>query len=66
VGPVVGGLFAQFVFGTVQPVSWVNMLFNLAAMALAVSLLGIVGSGLGLRDADSKESEFAVPSAANE
>ncbi len=43
-GPIVGGLFAQFVFGRVQPVSWINMLFNLAALILAVSLLGVVGS----------------------
>jgi MFS family permease len=56
IGPVVGGLFAQFVFGTVQPVSWINMLFNLAAMALAVSLLGIVGSGLGSGDTDAKDT----------
>ena len=46
IGPVVGGLFAQFVFGIVQPVAWVMMLFNLAALALAISLLGVVGSGL--------------------
>jgi MFS family permease len=57
IGPVVGGLFAQFVFGKVQPVSWINMLFNLVALALAVSLIGIVGTGLGSKDADSKESE---------
>ncbi|MHA2380439.1 MAG: MFS transporter [Candidatus Thorarchaeota archaeon] len=44
VGPIVGGFFAQFVFGRVQPVAWVNMVFNLAALLLAVSLLGVVGS----------------------
>ncbi|MFW9802945.1 MAG: hypothetical protein ACFFFC_09850, partial [Candidatus Thorarchaeota archaeon] len=42
----VGGLFAQFVFGLVQPVAWIMMVFNFAALGLAVSLLGIVGSGL--------------------
>ncbi|MFW9861228.1 MAG: MFS transporter [Candidatus Thorarchaeota archaeon] len=46
IGPVVGGLFAQFVFGLVQPVAWIMMVFNFAALGLAVSLLGIVGSGL--------------------
>ncbi len=43
-GPIVGGLFAQFVFGRVQPVAWVNMAFNLVALLLAISLLGVVGS----------------------
>ncbi|MHA2068072.1 MAG: hypothetical protein ACXABY_27240 [Candidatus Thorarchaeota archaeon] len=56
-GPVLGGIFAQFVFGTVQPVSWINMMFNLIAMALAFSLLGIVGSGLSASDTDGKEVE---------
>ena len=52
-GPIVGGLFAQFVFGRVQPVSWVNMVFNLAALLLAVSLLGVVG----LREKDKGSEE---------
>ncbi len=56
VGPVVGGLFAQFVFGRVQPVSWIMMVFNLFALALAVSLIGIVGTGLGAKDADAKKT----------
>ncbi|MFW9803870.1 MAG: MFS transporter, partial [Candidatus Thorarchaeota archaeon] len=30
IGPVVGGLFAQFVFGLVQPVAWIMMVFNFA------------------------------------
>ncbi|KXH72905.1 MAG: hypothetical protein AM326_00840 [Candidatus Thorarchaeota archaeon SMTZ-45] len=65
-GPVVGGLFAQFVFGTVQPVSWINMLFNLVAMALAFSLIGIVGSGLDESGTDAKETENTVHSQAKE
>ncbi|MFW9968447.1 MAG: MFS transporter, partial [Candidatus Thorarchaeota archaeon] len=65
-GPVVGGLFAQFVFGTVQPVSWINMMFNLVAMALAFSLLGIVGSGLDTSGADAKETEDAFHAPAKE
>ncbi len=44
-GPVIGGLFAQFVFGAVQPISWLNMVFNMIAMILGISLLGIVGNG---------------------
>jgi MFS family permease len=54
-GPVIGGIFAQFVFGAVQPISWLNMTFNLVAMFLGVSLLSIVGNGrstdLGANDA---------------
>jgi MFS family permease len=59
-GPVVGGVFAQFVFGTVQPVSWINMLFNLVALALAFSLLGVVGSGLGARNKEAELVESAT------
>ncbi len=44
-GPVIGGLFAQFIFGTVQPISWLNMIFNIGALILGISLLRIVGSG---------------------
>ncbi|MHA2352407.1 MAG: MFS transporter [Candidatus Thorarchaeota archaeon] len=44
-GPVIGGLFAQFVFGAVQPISWLNMSFNLFALILGISLLRVVGSG---------------------
>jgi len=43
-GPVIGGLFAQFIFGTVQPISWLNMIFNIGAMILGISLLGIIES----------------------
>lgn len=44
-GPVIGGLFAQFLFGVVQPISWLNMAFNLVALVLGISLLRIVGNG---------------------
>jgi DHA1 family multidrug resistance protein-like MFS transporter len=44
-GPVIGGLFAQFLFGAVQPISWLNMAFNLAALVIGISLLRIVGNG---------------------
>ncbi len=38
-GPVIGGLSAEFVFGRAQPISWINMVFNMLALILAVSLL---------------------------
>ena len=44
-GPIIGGLFAQFLFGAVQPISWLNLIFNLVALAIGVSLLSIVGNG---------------------
>ena len=44
-GPLIGGLFAQFVFGAVQPISWLNMSFNFFALILGISLLRVVGSG---------------------
>ena len=44
-GPVIGGLFAQFVFVAVQPISWLNMSFNIFALILGISLLRVVGSG---------------------
>ncbi len=44
-GPIIGGIFAQFLFGAVQPISWLNLIFNLVALAIGVSLLSIVGNG---------------------
>ena len=40
-GPVVGGLFAQFVFHRVQPVGWVTLVFNLAAIVLCATLFKV-------------------------
>ncbi|MGQ4911526.1 MAG: MFS transporter [Candidatus Thorarchaeota archaeon] len=41
IGPVVGGLLAEYVFFMAQPISWLNMICNLMALALAVSLLRV-------------------------
>ncbi|MFW9849070.1 MAG: MFS transporter [Candidatus Thorarchaeota archaeon] len=41
IGPIIGGIFAEYVFFRVQPVSWINMLFNLVALIIALSLLPI-------------------------
>jgi DHA1 family multidrug resistance protein-like MFS transporter len=40
-GPILGGVFAEFVFLRVQPISWINMLCNLAALLLAASLFNL-------------------------
>ncbi len=39
IGPIVGGVFAEFIFFAVQPISWINMVFNIISCILAVSLL---------------------------
>ena len=55
-GPVIGGLFAQFVFGVVQPISWLNMIFNVGALLIGISLLGIVGNGRASDVTSAKET----------
>jgi DHA1 family multidrug resistance protein-like MFS transporter len=39
IGPLVGGFFAEYVFFAVQPISFLNMAFNIAALFLAISIL---------------------------
>ncbi len=39
IGPIIGGLFAEYIFFAVQPISWINMIFNIMACILALSLL---------------------------
>jgi MFS family permease len=41
VGPIIGGIFAEYVFFRVQPVSWLNMVFNVIALLIAISLFPI-------------------------
>ncbi|MGQ4871854.1 MAG: MFS transporter [Candidatus Thorarchaeota archaeon] len=41
VGPIVGGVFADLVFHRAQPVSWINLVFNMIALVLAISLIGV-------------------------
>ncbi|TFG31070.1 MFS transporter [Candidatus Thorarchaeota archaeon] len=44
IGPIIGGIFAEFVFLTVQPISFINATFNLVALLLVISLLRTMGS----------------------
>ena len=37
-GPILGGLFIEYVFRAVQPVSWIGVVFNIIALVLAISL----------------------------
>ncbi|MFX1368044.1 MAG: MFS transporter [Promethearchaeota archaeon] len=61
VGPVVGGLFAQYVFNSVQPISWINMLFNAAGFILAFSLIGLAASRNSSKAKASDNTEFHKP-----
>ena len=49
IGPIVGGIFAEFVFLAVQPISFINAAFNFVAMLLVISLLRTMGSVIGQR-----------------
>lgn len=40
-GPILGGIFAEYVFLRVQPISWINLLCNVAALLLAASLFNL-------------------------
>jgi MFS family permease len=44
IGPIIGGIFAEYIFFRVQPVSWINMVFNLIALLFAISLVPIARS----------------------
>ncbi len=61
-GPIIGGVFAQFLFGAVQPISWLNLAFNLVALVLGISLLGIVGNG---RSSDLSSTQTLEKSSLN-
>jgi MFS family permease len=58
IGPIVGGVFAEYIFLTAQPISWINMVFNFLALLLAASLLGV---GQSLRSMGSKTTEPQHP-----
>ncbi len=50
IGPIVGGIFAEYVFLTVQPISFINAAFNFVAMLLVISLLRTMGPLNGQKD----------------
>ncbi|MGY5852787.1 MAG: MFS transporter [Candidatus Thorarchaeota archaeon] len=41
IGPIIGGLAAEYIFLAVQPLSWINMAFNLIALAIAITLIDV-------------------------
>ncbi|MGY5865295.1 MAG: MFS transporter [Candidatus Thorarchaeota archaeon] len=56
-GPIIGGLFAQFLFGALQPISWLNMMFNIVALFIGVSLFRLIGSGRSNETSEVEEIE---------
>ena len=44
IGPIIGGIFAEFVFLTVQPIAFINAAFNFMALLLVISLYRTMGS----------------------
>ncbi len=38
-GPMIGGVFAELIFFSVQPISWITLLFNIVACGIAITLL---------------------------
>ncbi len=43
IGPLVGGLFAEYVFLTVQPISFLNSAFNFISLLLVISIVRTMG-----------------------
>lgn len=54
IGPLVGGIFAEYVFLTVQPISFLNSAFNLVSLLLVLSILRTTGN---VKAVKTKESE---------
>ncbi len=53
-GPIIGGLFAEYIFLTVQPLSFINAAFNFVAMLLVISLLRTIGPLNGQQEVASE------------
>jgi DHA1 family multidrug resistance protein-like MFS transporter len=41
IGPLIGGVFAEYIFLAVQPISFINMLLNFVALLLVISILRV-------------------------
>jgi MFS family permease len=44
IGPIIGGIFAEYVFLSVQPIAFINSAFNFIALLLVISLIRTIGS----------------------
>ena len=58
IGPLVGGFFAEYIFFATQPISFLNMAFNLIALVLAISLLRVKLSEGRLKPAHLEEIQY--------
>jgi MFS family permease len=37
-GPIIGGLFAQYIFLTAKPIAWITLCFSIIGLLLSISL----------------------------
>jgi DHA1 family multidrug resistance protein-like MFS transporter len=51
IGPIVGGIFAQFIFGSAQPIAWITLCFTFVGLLLSITL-----RGLNIQDLEQTES----------
>ncbi|MCF2136525.1 MAG: MFS transporter [Candidatus Thorarchaeota archaeon] len=40
-GPIIGGVFADQIFHRAQPIAWITLMFNIVALVLSISLIGV-------------------------
>ena len=68
IGPIIGGIFAEYIFFAVQPISFINAVFNLVAMFLVISLLRTMGlmTGQKITTNDNLSPPFEPPNEAFE
>jgi DHA1 family multidrug resistance protein-like MFS transporter len=41
IGPIVGGIFAQYIFGSAQPIAWITLCFTFIGLLLSITLRGL-------------------------
>ncbi|MHA1930419.1 MAG: MFS transporter, partial [Candidatus Thorarchaeota archaeon] len=60
-GPIIGGLFIEYVFLTVQPVSWIGMIFSIIAVFIGITLYPLAKRLRAEKDATKFASETVLP-----
>ena len=58
IGPLVGGLFAEYIFLTVQPISFLNAIFNFISLLLVLSLLRTFRSAKEIKSEKPEDSSL--------
>lgn len=65
-GPIVGGLFAEYVFYRFQPVAWVTLAFNLAAIVVCATLFKVERQSRHREEISAVEAEASEDAIAGE